>query len=211
MEHQQSKIHTNAVALGKQPALSATKSKLDEEAKSRKNAVVTALKAVYFLSAKEVANCVYPDLLELLRHLKVPGALRLQKSLAVKYDSPHIFNQLLAAIADVSLEELMRKFTKYAQSDNVNHFVMTLINWNALHIYFQVHKKKLQEQLRKSPFVGIGVDESTDRTMEKHLVTVVRYIEPVTGELMSIAGYMGYVLQQIKKICCWISPWFFSV
>ena len=83
--------------------------------------MVTALKAVYLLSAKEVANCVCPDLLELLRHLKVPGALRLQKSLAVKYDSPHIFNQLLAAMADVSLEELMRKFTKYAQCKSFRH------------------------------------------------------------------------------------------
>ena len=52
MEHEQSKIHSNAVALGKQPALSSTKSKLDEEAKSRKNAVITVLKAVYFLSTK---------------------------------------------------------------------------------------------------------------------------------------------------------------
>ena len=68
---------------------------------------------------------------------------------------------------------------------------MTLMNWNTLHVYFQLNKKKQREQFRKPPFVGIVVDESTDRTLEKHLGIVVCYIEAVTGELMSIAGYLG--------------------
>ena len=65
---------------------------------------------------KEVANAVYLDLLEFLRHLKVPGVLRLHKSLAVKYDSPDIFNQLLSAIAFVSYCEHPISFSNSANS-----------------------------------------------------------------------------------------------
>jgi hypothetical protein len=36
--------------------------------------------------------------------------------------------------------------------------------------------KKLKTELRKSPWVSIGVDESTDRSKEKHVVTVIRYV-----------------------------------
>ena len=34
----------------------------------------------------------------------------------------------------------------------------------------------LKQQLRQSPFVGIGIDESTDRATEKHLDIIIRYI-----------------------------------
>ena len=36
---------------------------------------------------------------------------------------------------------------------------------------------RLRLQLAQSPFVGIGLDESTDRSQEKHLVAIVRYID----------------------------------
>ena len=39
-----------------------------------------------------------------------------------------------------------------------------------------VLEKKLKRDLRHSPFVGIGVDESTDRATEKHLAIIVRYL-----------------------------------
>ena len=39
-----------------------------------------------------------------------------------------------------------------------------------------VMETKLKQQLMQSPFVGIGIEESTDRATEKHLAIVVRYI-----------------------------------
>ena len=40
----------------------------------------------------------------------------------------------------------------------------------------EVVETKLKPQLRQSPFIGTGIDESTDRATEKHLAIVVRYI-----------------------------------
>ena len=43
-------MHANVIALGKQPVLSSTTSKLNEKAEARTNAVIPALKTVvYFL------------------------------------------------------------------------------------------------------------------------------------------------------------------
>lgn len=39
-------------------------------------------------------------------------------------------------------------------------------------------EKQLMKLLRSSPCVGIGLDESTDRAVEKHLVIVIRLISP---------------------------------
>ena len=40
----------------------------------------------------------------------------------------------------------------------------------------EVAQKKLIADIRSSPFIGLGLDECTDRSMEKHLVLVVRYV-----------------------------------
>ena len=39
-----------------------------------------------------------------------------------------------------------------------------------------VAQKELTADIRSSPFIGLGLDESTDRSMEKHLVLIVRYV-----------------------------------
>ena len=39
-----------------------------------------------------------------------------------------------------------------------------------------VLETQLRAAMSTSPFVGIGVDESTDRGSEKHLAIVIRYI-----------------------------------
>ena len=39
-------------------------------------------------------------------------------------------------------------------------------------------EKIVLKEVRTSPFVGIGLDESTDRSSEKHLAVVLRYIAP---------------------------------
>ena len=33
---------------------------------------------------------------------------------------------------------------------------------------------EIREKLRRSPVIGAGIDESTDRSNEKHIATVVR-------------------------------------
>ena len=40
----------------------------------------------------------------------------------------------------------------------------------------EVAEKELLTDIRSSPFIGLGLDESTDRSTEKHLVVVVRYV-----------------------------------
>ena len=37
--------------------------------------------------------------------------------------------------------------------------------------------RKLLHQLLSSPFIGLGIDEPTDRSQEKHISTVVRYVD----------------------------------
>lgn len=32
-------------------------------------------------------------------------------------------------------------------------------------------------ELQSSPFIGLGIDESTDRSQEKHIAAVVRYVD----------------------------------
>ena len=39
-----------------------------------------------------------------------------------------------------------------------------------------VAQKELTADIRSSPFIGLGLDESTDRSMEKHIVLIVRYV-----------------------------------
>ena len=40
----------------------------------------------------------------------------------------------------------------------------------------EVAQRKLGSDIRYSPFIGLGLDESTDYSMEKHLVRIVRYV-----------------------------------
>ena len=43
-----------------------------------------------------------------------------------------------------------------------------------------VLESQLRANLSASPFVGIGVDESTDRGSEKHLAVIIRYVMNAT-------------------------------
>ena len=56
-----------------------------------------------------------------------------------RYDSPHIFNEMLSCISTVLVASV-------------------------------------KAEIEDSPFIGIGIDESTDRGSEKHLAIVVRYV-----------------------------------
>ncbi len=66
-------------------------------------------------------------------------AVHLLQGGSARYDSPHIYSELLQSISTVL-------------------------------------EAQLRADLSASPFVGIGVDESTDRGSEKHLAVVIRYV-----------------------------------
>ncbi|XP_071793337.1 zinc finger protein 862-like [Asterias amurensis] len=122
-------------------------SAVEKASEKTKAAFSVALKTVFWLAKEEIANRKFKPLLEFLRHLGVTEAQDLIKGGNARYDSPHIFNELLLSL-----------------SDSI--------------------KKNMTIALKNSPFVGIGVDESTDRSQEKHLVVVIRYIA-VSGEVVT--------------------------
>nr|XP_006822498.1 PREDICTED: zinc finger protein 862-like [Saccoglossus kowalevskii] len=62
----------------------------------------------------------------------------------------------------------------YESADIFNQILAALI---------QVVENDITEDIARSPFVGVGTDESTDRSTEKHAVFVIRYIKLQTASL----------------------------
>lgn len=58
---------------------------------------------------------------------------------------------------------------------NATYTSPTIFN-QLLHSLSKTIRGKVIADIRESPFVGIGVDESTDRAREKHVGIVVRYV-----------------------------------
>lgn len=48
-----------------------------------------------------------------------------------------------------------------------------------------VVEDKVTREIRASPYVAVGIDESTDRSSEKHIVLVIRYVRVRTAELVT--------------------------
>jgi hypothetical protein len=71
---------------------------------------------------------------------------------------------------------------KYDSPDIFNQMLKALSN---------TIESDLTAQLKTSPCVGVGIDESTDRSLEKHLVAVILYITP-SSEIMQ---------NHISKVC----------
>ena len=59
--------------------------------------------------------------------------------------------------------------------DNASHDSTTGFN-QLLSCLNDVMEEAMLMRIRNSPFVGIGIDESTDRATEKHLVIIIRYV-----------------------------------
>ena len=87
--------------------------------------------------------------------------------------------------------------------------------------------KKLLIGIHKSPFVGIGLDESTDRAKESHVVIIVRFIlnaEVTTtflkvatienGKAITIYNTVLAVLRgyniPVRKVSCRFSVWYYQ-
>lgn len=114
----------------------------------RHRAIVSALRTVYWIVTEEIANRKYASLLKLLNLQGCTDVQNLRIGGNASYNSPDIFNQLLAALNEVI--------------ENEN-----------------------DSKVRASPCIGVGIDESTDRSNEKHIVVVVRYIDLVSAKLMT--------------------------
>ena len=61
------------------------------------------------------------------------------------------------------------------RGDNASHDSTTTFN-QLLSCLSGVMEEAMLMRIRNSPFVGIGIDESTDRATEKHLVMIIRYV-----------------------------------
>ncbi|KAI8511816.1 hypothetical protein Bbelb_109160 [Branchiostoma belcheri] len=86
-----------------------------------------------------------------------------------------------------SLLELQRQQGVAAVIDlnagrNATHTSPTTFN-NLVRSLNEVVERRVTRETHASPFVAIGIDESTDRSQEKHVVLVIRYIR--TGELVT--------------------------
>jgi hypothetical protein len=83
------------------------------------------------------------------------------------------FKALLKFLRHLEIPEALYLFksgnVKYDSPDIFNQMLRALSN---------TIESNLTAQLKTSPCVGVGIDESTDRSLEKHLVAVIRYITP---------------------------------
>ena len=64
----------------------------------------------------------------------------------------------------------------YLNHGRNSHYQSATIHNELLEAIDTVLVRELKRDLKSSPCVSIGVDESTDRSKEKHVVTVVRYV-----------------------------------
>ncbi|CAH1245743.1 ZNF862 [Branchiostoma lanceolatum] len=67
---------------------------------------------------------------------------------------------------------------------NATHTSPTAFN-DFLRCLNNVLERKVTREVRTSPFVAVGIDESTDRSSEKHMVVVIRYVRVPTAELVT--------------------------
>ncbi|XP_072014214.1 zinc finger protein 862-like [Amphiura filiformis] len=126
----------------------------------RRNASFTcALECAYFCASEEISNSKYGSLVTFLRHRGDTDARYLRRGDNATYTSPTIFNQLLESISGVVIDDLKGELRGAGTPRG-----------------------------SPAPFVAVGVDESTDRSQEKHVVVVVRYVSS-TGKLTTM--YLG--------------------
>ena len=72
----------------------------------------------------------------------------------------------------------------------------------------QVFLRKMLDHLNSSPFIGLGIDESTDRSREKHIAAVVRYVDSKKMKIKTsflklsviTSGIAPAIVEAVKKI-----------
>ena len=72
----------------------------------------------------------------------------------------------------------------------------------------QVFLRKMLAHLKSSPFIGLGIDESTDRSQEKHIAAVVRYVDSDKAKIKTsflklsviTSGTAAAIVEAVKKI-----------
>lgn len=112
----------------------------------RNGSIIAALRTVYWIVTEEITNREYASLLQFQRLQGCVDVQNLRIGGNASYDTPDIFNQLLAALNEIVDEQIDSK-------------------------------------LQASPCIGIGIDESTERSNAKHIVAVARYIDLENGSV----------------------------
>ncbi|CAB3998022.1 zinc finger 862-like [Paramuricea clavata] len=77
-----------------------------------------------------------------------------------------------------------------------------------LHSLSEVFQRKMLNHLNSSPFIGLGIDESTDRSQEKHIAAVVRYVDSNETKIKTsflklsviTSGTAPAIVEAVKKI-----------
>lgn len=128
-------------------------------------------------------------------------ALKTVHWLSVEEIANKKYSSLLHFLRDIDVKDAVH----LQKGANATHDSPDIFN-QLLECLNFVLERNLKTDLRKSPFVGIGVDESTDRAQEKHVVIVVRYIQkqsatPKTTFLSCVSvrdGTAATVLEAIR-------------
>ena len=105
------------------------------------------------------------------RHSVVMLAMRACYWLVVEEVANIKFKNLMAFLRDRGIADALALH----RGTNACHDSPVIFN-ELLACLSEVAQKELVSDIRSSPFIGLGLDESTDRSMEKHLVLVVRYV-----------------------------------
>ena len=137
------------------------------------------------------------------RHSAVMLAMRARPSywLVVEEVANIKFNNFMAFLRDCGVADALALH----RGANASHDSPVIFN-ELLACLSDVAQKELPADIRSSPFIGLGMDESTDRSMEKHLVVIVRYVARGTCctaylQCMKIAdGKAVTVVDAVKEV-----------
>ena len=110
-KHLNCNAHKDSVATEKPCQRTLTRT-FTENQQKRMNSIIAALRTVYWIATEEVASRKYPSLLKLQRLQGVQEIKNLRVGGNATYDSPDIFNQLLAAINSIIEIEIREKLKR---------------------------------------------------------------------------------------------------
>ncbi|XP_078608598.1 zinc finger protein 862-like [Branchiostoma floridae x Branchiostoma japonicum] len=95
-----------------------------------------------------------------------------------------VANRKYKSLLELQREQGLQVVKDLNTGRNATHDSPTTFN-NLLKCLNDVIEEQTAREARASPWVALGVDESTDRSSEKHVVLVIRYVRVHTAELVT--------------------------
>ncbi|XP_035673668.1 zinc finger protein 862-like [Branchiostoma floridae] len=95
-----------------------------------------------------------------------------------------VANRKYASLLELQREQGLAEVKNLNAGRNATHTSPTTFN-ELLRCLNEVVERRVTREVNASPCVAIGIDESTDRSSEKHVVVVVRYVRVHTAELIT--------------------------